>query len=218
MHDTEQKLHLSEKKLEKAHKRLKATKLNRSNVFRYLRTVFSGEQLAFFNMQLRNKGRKPAGRRYTAEEKSLALLLYKHSPKNYRFTRKIFTLPDKRTLGRHSAQLIFNTGVNNKIFELIKEKTKSMTENGRCCAMSWDEISLKPHLDYNVARDEIDGFVDFGTIRKHFFGTHSLTFMVRGIDSNWKQAIGYFVTNGLKSFELVELIKLMTKAVLEAGN
>ncbi|KAG4078421.1 hypothetical protein HA402_013132 [Bradysia odoriphaga] len=214
---TERKLTSKNDKLGKAREKLKTTKLNRNNVFRYLRTVFCEEQLAFFNMQLRNEGRRPAGRRYTAEEKSLALILYKHSPKNYRFMRKIFTLPDKRTLGRHSAQLMFRTGVNSKIFELIKEKADAMTENERCCATSWDEISLKPHLDYNIPRDEIDGFVDLATIRKPVFGTHSLTFMIRSIDSTWKQAVGYFITDGLKSFELVELIKLMTKAVLETG-
>ncbi len=215
---TQKTLESTNKKLEKARQELKQIKLNRSNVFRYLRTIFGGEQLAFFNMQLRNQGRKPAGRRYTPEEKSLALILYKHSPKNYRFMRKIFTLPSKRTLGRHSAQLMFGTGVNTKIFELITEKVKSLPENGRYCALSWDEMSLKSHLEYSVTRDEIDGFVDFATLRKPVFATHSLAFMVRAINGQWKQAIGYFFTDGLKSFELVEMIKLMTKAVLATGS
>lgn len=214
---TERKLETSNKKLKKVRQQLKQEKLNKGNVFKYLRSIFSAEQLVFFNMHLRNAGRKPLGRRYTPEEKSLALILYKHSPKNYRFMRKVFILPSKRTLGRHSAQLMFGTGVNKKIFALIKDKVKSLPENGRYCSLSWDEVSLKPHLDYNVIRDEIDGFVDMATIRKPVFATHSLTFMIRGIDIPYKQTIGYFFTDGLKAFELMEMIKLMTKAVLETG-
>lgn len=211
-------LESSNNELKKTRQQLKQVKLNRSNVGNYLRSIFGGEQLAFFNMQLRNKGRKLPGRRYTPEEKSLALILYKHSPKNYRFMRKIFMLPSKRTLGRHSAQLMFGTGVNPKIFELIKEKVKTLPETARYCSLSWDEISLKSQLEYNVTRDEIDGFVDMTMIRKPVFATHSLVFMVRGIDVAWKQAIGYFFTDGLKSFELVEMIKLITKAVLATGK
>lgn len=192
---TEKKLDTTNKNLKKVKQQLKQEKLNKNNVFRYLRFIFSAEQLVFFNMHLmhlRNTGRKPLGRRYTPEEKSLALILYKHSPKNYRFMRKVFILPSKRTLGRPSALLMFGTGVNNKIFALIKEKVKTLSENGRYCALSWDEVSLKSHLDYNVTRDEIDGFVDLATIRKPVFATHSLTFMIRGIDNPYKQAIGYF--------------------------
>lgn len=184
----------------------------------YLGKLFNAEQLAFFSMQIKNAGRKSNGRRYTAEEKSLALMLYKHSPKNYRFMRKCFILPSKRTLGRFSAHLVFHTGIDTKLFAHIAEKVKSLSDLDTYCTLTWDEVSLKAHLDYSISRDEIDGFVDILNVRRPIFATHALTFMIRGIKTAFKQPIGYFFTHGLKHFELAEMIKLMTKAVLDTGK
>lgn len=169
-------------------------------------------------MQVKNSGKKAKGRRYTPEEKALALILYKHGPKNYRNMRKMFILPSKRTLGRFSARLIFHTGIDTKMFAHIKKKVGSLPELDKYCTLSWDEVSLKAHLDYNVSRDEIDGFVDMLGVRRPIFATHALTFMIRGIKTPFKQPIAYFFTHGLKHFELAEMIKLVTEAVLDTGN
>lgn len=117
--------------------------------------------------------------------------------------RRIFVLPVKRTLGRHSASLLFQTGVNAKIIQHITEKVKELPENGKYCSLVWDEVNLKAHLDYNIARDEIDGFVDLSSERRPALATHALTFMIRGIHIPFKESIGYFFTDGLKYFELV---------------
>ncbi len=179
--------------------------------------MFNAEQLAFFSMQIKNSGKNPNGRRYTSEEKGLALVLYKNSPKNYRFMEKFFVLPSKRTLGRYSAELIFQTGVDMKLFAHIAEKVKSFPDEYKYCTLMWDEVSLKAHLDYNASRDEIDGFVDMLGVRRSAFATHALTFMIRGIKIPFKQPIAYFFTHGLKHFELAEMIELITKAVLDTG-
>lgn len=184
---------------------------------KYLGEIFNAEQLAFFSMQIKNSDKKPNGRRYTSEEKGLALILYKNSPKNYRFMEKFFVLPSKRTLGRYSAELIFQTGVDLKLFSHIAEKVKSFREEYKYCTLTWDEVSLKAHLDYNSSRDEIDGFVDMLGVRRTAFATHALTFMIRGIKIPFKQPIAYFFTHGLKHFELAEMIELITKAVLDTG-
>lgn len=209
---------INQKKMKKVRQQLKEQKMNNNNVIAYLSQIFNPEQLAFFKMQINNSGKKRQARRYTAEEKSLALILYKQSPKNYRFMQKIFLLPCKRTLGRYSAQLAFDTGINVKLFEHIKAKVSTLSENEKCCTLSWDEVSLKAHLDYSTTRDHIDGFVDVAYVRTSGFATHALTFMIRGIQISFKQPVGYFYTAGLKAFELVEMIKLMTEAVLDTGE
>jgi hypothetical protein len=198
---------------------LKSEKLQKkSKIMQYLSGIFNAEQLAFFAMQIQNSGKKPNGRRYTSEEKGLALILYKNSPKNYRFMQKIFVLPSKRTLGRYSAELIFQTGVDTKLFAHIAEKVKTLTEETKYCTLQWDEVSLKAHLDYSVSRDEIDGFVDMLNVRRTAFATHALTFMIRGIKIPFKQPVAYFFTHGLKHFELAEMITLITKAILDTGT
>lgn len=197
---------------------LKHEKLNDDNVLDYLRTIFNATQMTFFNMQLTNTRKKRKARGYTTEGKSLALILYKHGPKNYRFMQKTFALPSKRTLGRFSARLNFDTGINAKLFAHIKSRVDKMSENEKLCTLIWDEISLKAHLDYSPTRDQIDGFIDLAYVRTSGFATHALTFMIRGIDIPYKQPIGFFFTNGLQAYQLVEMIKLMTEAVLDTGN
>lgn len=209
---------INQKKFKKLRNELKEAKsLKRHNIMKHLSGIFNPEQLAFFSMQLKNSGKNSKARRYDSEGKSLALILYKHSPKNYKEMRKIFILPSKRTLGRFSAKLVFNTGIDTKLFAHISEKVKNLSEVDTYCTLSWDEVSLKPHLDYSTNRDEIDGFVDMLSVRRPDFATHALTFMIRGINTPFKQPIGLFFTNGLKHYELMEMIKLITKAVLETG-
>lgn len=168
-------------------------------------------------MQLKNSGRRPKGRRYTSEQKSLCLAIYKQSPKNYRYMRKLFILPDKKTIGRHSARLMFDTGINSNLFELIKAKARKLPDVEKYCIVSWDEMAIKANLQYNSGKDQIDGFVDMGFVRRPVFATHSLTFMVQGIFNTYKQPITYYYTHGLKYFELAELVRLNIEALLDSG-
>lgn len=179
---------------------------------------FNEQQMEFLIMQLSNSKKKLHGERYTDEQKNFSLAIYKQSPKCYRFLRRIFRLPSKRTLGRHSAKIIFESGIDPKLFDFIKERVNNMPEIDKYCTISFDEMALKAHLDYNEARDLIEGFVELADERRPEFATHSLTFMVRGIHTPYKQSVAFFYTAGLKSVELATLIKLVTEAVLETGK
>lgn len=169
-------------------------------------------------MQLKNCGRSKHGRRYTAKQKSLCLAMYKQGPKAYRFNEKWCCLPTKRTLGRHSATMIFKAGFDTKTLDAIKSIVKDWPQQDKYCTFGWDEVSLNEHLDYSQAMDVIEGFVEVSDTKTPVFATHSLTFMVRGITIPYKQSVGYFYTNGLKSFELAELNKLMIERVLNTGT
>lgn len=175
--------------------KLRNNKVNAKTVTQeYIKKTFNREQNLFFQMQLRNNGRKPHGRRYSLEEKSFCLASYKQGPKHYRFMQKSFKVPTKRTLGRHSAAMHFQTGIDPKLFEFIEVKVKSMPLIDRHCTLSWDEVALKAHLDYDQSNDLIDGFVELSSERRPSFATHSLNFMVRGMNCPYKQSIGFFYT------------------------
>lgn len=204
--------------VERLRTKLKENKMNVENILKFLSVKFNKQQLAFFGMQLKNCDKKNHGQRYTTEQKTLCLGLYKHSPKNYRFMRTIFILPCKKTLGRHCARLLFNSGIDLKFFEMLKEKVTTMADIDKYCTIGWDETALKPHLDYSPSRDVIDGFVEMENERRPLFATHSLNFMVRGINMNYKQPVCHYYVEGLKSYELAELIKLVIGAVLDTGN
>lgn len=188
------------------------------NVVKYLSNKFNKQQLEIFKMQIFNSGKKENARRYSDDGKSLSLSMYKQSPKKYRFLRRFLTLPCKSTLGRHRAYLVFQSGIDPKLMGLMKLKVKDMSEQDKLSVLCWDEVSLKPHLDYDKSRDIIDGFVDMNGLRRPEFATHALTFMVRGIETPYKEPVSFNYTAGLKAVELSGLVSVTAKAVLGMGE
>lgn len=197
---------------------LKNNKMNDKTVINYLAMILNDMQFEFVKMQITNRGRTMHGRRYSAKQKSMCLAFYKQSPKLYRFQRTAFVLPTKRTLGRHSANLLFKSGVDFQVLDAIKNSINDWPQSNKYCVISWDEVSLEQRLDYCHKRDFIEGFVELANSGQAKFATHSLNFMVRGINVSFKQSVGYFYTNGLFAFELVELVKLMIEATSTTGN
>ncbi|KAK4885410.1 hypothetical protein RN001_001681 [Aquatica leii] len=63
-------------------------------------SALRSEAINFCIQQLTRKPSKPRGRRFSLEEKIMALALYKTSGPGYRFLSKWFTLPSRRTLMR----------------------------------------------------------------------------------------------------------------------
>lgn len=212
------KLRLKDNQLKLLRRKLKENKINKSNVMMYLKTIFDKEQVLFFEMQLKNAGRKRNARGYTQDQKSFCLAIRKQSPKTYHRLCRYFVLPSTRTLGRHSAKLMFESGINSKFFEFLKTAVDGMVDIDKYCTLIWDEMALKPHLDYSERRDIIDGFVELILIRRPNFATHALTFMVRGINKAYKEPVSYFYTDNMKHFELAQMVKLVGGAVLDTGN
>lgn len=113
---------------------------------------------------------------------------------------------------------IFKSGVDSKLLEAIKNNVKDWQRKDKFCSFIWDEVSLVQHLDYCHSQDKIEGFVEINKGDTVAFATHALTFMVRGFETPFKQATGYFYTNGIDGFELTELVKLMLVEVLKTGK
>lgn len=188
------------------------------NVVKYLSRKFNKQQLEIFKMQIFNSDKKINARRYNDDQKSLCLSMYKQSPKKYRFLRRFLILPSKSTLGRHRAHLMFQSGIDPKLMGIIKQKVKEMPEEDKLCVLSWDEVSLTAHLDYDKSRDIIEGFVDMNGLRRPEFATHSLTFMVRGIRIPYKEPVSFFYTAGLTAVELSGLVRLTSGTVFDTGT
>lgn len=206
------------KRIKILQQRLKdSNNFGKQKVINYLRKHFNKDQMMFFELQLQNIGKKNHGQRYTREQKCMMLAIYKRGPRAYRYMAMLFRLPSLRTLCRHSARLKFDTGINAKLFDLLKSTALKLSPEEKLCTIGWDEMSLTHHLQYNPSGDYIDGFVDFGEVRIPDFATHSLTFMIRGIKKAFKQPVAYFYTQNLSGLELAELIKLVIRAVFETG-
>lgn len=83
-------------------------------------------------------------------------------PKAYRNISHIFTLPTKRTLNRLTQNINFKPGLNKSVIESLSEKVCSFSEINKNCVICLDEMSIKSHLFYDIGRDSIVGFVDYG--------------------------------------------------------
>jgi hypothetical protein len=77
------------------------------------------------------------------------------------------------------------------------------------CAIVLDEMSLKESVTYNVEKDHIEGYEDFGSLgRTQYIANHAIVFMVRGLCEKWKQPVGYFLSSGPMSGKVMtQLLK-----------
>lgn len=172
----------------------------------------------FLQMQLKMVRKKKMARRFTNEEKLLALMFMKQSPKCYKLLETMFALPTKRTLNRLAQKICFEPGINPKVFKYVKDITRTWEKKKKLCTITFDEVALSPHLTFNEGKDIIDGFVEVGGERKLKFCDHALVFMVRGICSPWRQTIAYYFCEGtVSAIELVHILKDIVSQVSQTG-
>ncbi|XP_063373450.1 uncharacterized protein LOC134661343 [Cydia amplana] len=100
----------------------KAMSLSTNTAFQKAIGKFTTMALLFVMMQFREINKKKMGRRFTKQEKIMALSLYKQGPKAYRWLRHIFVLPSPLTLSRMISAAALKAGINDNIFENLKKK------------------------------------------------------------------------------------------------
>ncbi|KAJ8706159.1 hypothetical protein PYW07_010936 [Mythimna separata] len=171
----------------------------------------------FMKLQLKWK-KTPRGRRYTIEEKIMALSILKQSPKAYKLLEKMFVLPSKRSLQKLLSAFTIRPGINKDILENLKKLVLRMPEEKKLVNLLFDEVSLAPGLIYNAFSNEIIGFEDDGTQKTGNIADHALVFMIKGIKSKTKQPICFtFVKSGTKKEKIKALLLLLIKEINNTG-
>ncbi|EFN86480.1 THAP domain-containing protein 9, partial [Harpegnathos saltator] len=122
-------------------------------------------------------------RRYTVQEKILALSLIKRSPACYSLLEKICNMPSKKTLQRLLQKITIRPGICNIIITYLRKKVNTLNNKDRYCVLMWDEMALMPHIQYDSKYDVITGFEDWGMRRSNKFADHALVFMIRELYS-----------------------------------
>ena len=94
-----------------------------------------------------------------------------------------------------------------------------MRDLDRNCVLSFDEMHIKKCFDFHPGKQIIEGFEDLGPLgRKLAVGTRVLVFMVRGLFTNWKQPIAFFITkNGVTNANLGFLLDTVLDALHDTG-
>ncbi|KAG6461627.1 hypothetical protein O3G_MSEX012752 [Manduca sexta] len=195
----------------------KALRFNKEKSFEKLTENMNPYAKKIMKMQINLCTKNKKGRRFTAEEKLIALSIMKQSPKCYRFLHKIFILPSKSTLNKMVSKLNITTGICPQVFELMKKEVSTWDEKKKMCSVVFDEMSLETALTYDRNRDIINGFVELN-IRKNEFADHALVFMLRGAVYKWQQPIAFYFCKGATSgVELKSILRSVVAAVLECG-
>lgn len=76
-------------------------------------------------MQIKQCTKSARGRRFSHEEKLIALSIIKQSPKCYKFLQRIFILPSKHTLNKMISGLKIEAGINPQVFNAVKKEVKT---------------------------------------------------------------------------------------------
>ncbi|KYN21780.1 hypothetical protein ALC57_05838 [Trachymyrmex cornetzi] len=133
--------------------------------FNLFANKLNSRQLTFFQLQLRLSGTIPNGRRFTKEEKALALSFYKTSGQCYYLLRSMFFLPSVRTLRNMLSHLKLDTGLNRTILTALKSCVNEMkNEKDKLVILMWDEMKTSAHLQYDPNVDKVVGFEDWVSI------------------------------------------------------
>ena len=136
--------------------------MNRKAALEVLQAVLPERIIKLIEGQIRLHTRKSGGKRCTPEVKSFAVSLYHASGKAYRLVSKFFQLPSKSSLLRWVSGFPLSPDISQPALDAIESKVNCMSDAGKLCTISMDEISLKTSLQYDSTRDDVVGVEDFG--------------------------------------------------------
>lgn len=97
-------------------KRLNVCK-NGAKTLIYIKNKVNDVTFNFILSQIKWQNIKPRGRRFSLNEKILAVSLMKQSGKCYRLLSRIFALPSRNTLLKLLSKLTFTTGINEQVIQ-----------------------------------------------------------------------------------------------------
>ena len=106
-----------------------------------------------------------------------------------------YPLPSISTLYRRSSHIRFEPGVLTEVFDLLKHKAESMNTFEKLCTITLDEMKIKEGYGYCPKTGHCYGKVNLPNHEGD--ATHALVFMMGGISTHWKQAVGYWFTPGM---------------------
>ncbi|KAJ8725324.1 hypothetical protein PYW08_003507 [Mythimna loreyi] len=206
------------KKYKDQRKKIQAAK-NLSMNGAFLRAIDKlPEEIQIFTKLQLKSAMKPRGRRFSNQEKIMALTILKQSPKAYRLLQKMFVLPSIRCLQNLLSTFNVQPGINENLLNDLKNIARNLPKEKKLVNILFDEVSLAPGIIYNESSDQIIGFEDFGHHRKRILADHALVFMIKGIKSKCKQPICFtFCKASTKSCELKKLLTEVIKQVNGTG-
>lgn len=135
----------------------------------------------------------------------------------YTSLRNVFRdIPSIQTLQLVLKKLLISARLNTLILKHLKNKAPKMSEKDKVCILMWDEVSIQPKITYDIRKDIICGFEDWGNYRTNKVADHALVFMLRGLNSGWKLPISYSFCD--KQTNTAQLIRCIKEHICKISN
>lgn len=179
----------------------------------------------FWEQQQRLLASPKFGRRYHRHIIRFCLSLHAKSPAAYKELKDsgVLVLPSQRTLRDYRNFFKPKPGFNSKNIERLKEHAKDYFDIQRYVVLNFDEMKIQSKLVYDKRTNELIGFVDLGEEKlnealtsTNELATHALVFFVRGVATDLKYTLAYFLTKDVTSYQLMSLF-WKAVCVLELG-
>ena len=159
----------------------------------------------FFENQLRLSTASPTNRRYGTDLIIFAYSLYIKSPSLYSDLVKFFYLPSIRLLRRYTQPMNKSLKDDDSNYYFLQQQYQALKPHERLVTLKFDEIQIKPKLEYRSG--ELAGFAanTDGETAKHV-----QAFMIQSVLSKYSEVVQLIpVTRNNTSF----LIKLFLEVV-----
>jgi len=160
-------------------RRYDSMKKHSENLKRTLSSTFHADQITAMSR------RSTQGMKWEPETLKYALILkMKCGTAGYEEVRKKLPYPCARTLTRKVADIKFESGILDEVFDMILAFKKNLTEEELECMLAMDEMSIDPSLVVDPSTKQVIGGV---TLKSHE-GTANkvLVFVLGGIATRWK--------------------------------
>ena len=202
---------------EKKKKISKTLKLR--NALAILKEYLQLNTFSFIESQFKMSNKNKCAFRWNTKDKMLALSIFFHSRKTYKILSHLFILPSMRTLLRDLQKMNIKPGFSGSVIDALTLKVQAMDPIDHSVALVFDEMSIKQALVYNEGTDSVEGFEDFGDAgQTRYIANHTITFMVRGLATKWKQPVRYFLSSGpIKATILRSLTKQCIDKIDKTG-
>ncbi len=150
------------------------------------------------------------GRRYHPHVIRFCLSLHAKSPAAYKELRDsgVLVLPSQRTLRDYRNFFKPKPGFNSENIERLKELCSDHTGIQHYV----DEMKIQSKLVFDKRSNELIGFVDLGDEHVNEalasgdeLATHALVFLIRGVATDLKYTLGYFLTKDVTSYQIMSL-------------
>jgi hypothetical protein len=141
----------------------------------------------------------------------------------YEFIRSLhYPLPSYRTLFDRIQQASFQPGIQVDVIKWMQCKLKSTAAQERDCVLMLDELAVRKFLEYDKGLRSFVGHIT-EEVRKPLdekssgssvlLASHALVVMIRGLTTNWKQVVAYYLTGD--SVDGSVLWNLVTRIIIQ---